>query len=151
MNLFLLGDTNGPTLSAGGLGVLTSDSETPVMSETSVGSDLLQSLQILTQFVVQLVTEDLGELAVLDILLPVEEVVWDFVLAGVLHDLHDSLKFLLGDLSCALGDVDICFLQYNVAVPSSYTSDRSKGVHNLLFTIDVGVKNTKNMLELGLD
>merc|ERR1712111_173994 len=80
---------------AGGLGVLTADTDTPVVTEPAVGSDLLQALEILTELVVQKVREDLGGLAVLDVLLSVEEVVWDLVLAGVGDDGDNSLDLLL--------------------------------------------------------
>lgn len=45
----LLADTNSSSSSASRLRMLTSDSKTPVVSETTVGADLLQSLQILTK------------------------------------------------------------------------------------------------------
>ena len=55
------------------------------MSETSVSFDLLQTFQILTQFVLQSVGQDLRVLSVLHILRSVQEVVWDLVLTGVLN------------------------------------------------------------------
>lgn len=63
-----------------------SESLPPVVSETSVGTDLLQSLQILTDLAVQGVGHDLTVFTVLDILLSVEEPVGNLVLAGVGHD-----------------------------------------------------------------
>ena len=56
-----------------------------------MGPDLLESLQILPQFVLQLVGQDLGVLPVTMVLLSVEEPVRDLVLARVLHDGHYSL------------------------------------------------------------
>ena len=61
--LLLLGDTDGATSPAGGLGVLTADTDTPVVAETAMGPDLLQTLQILTKFVVQAVGHHLARLA----------------------------------------------------------------------------------------
>ena len=83
--LLLLGHTHGLSLVASGLGVLTSDTETPVVTEPTVGSDLLESLKILTQLVVEDVGHDLGGLAVLHVALPVEEPVRDLVLTGILN------------------------------------------------------------------
>ena len=83
--LLLLGDTDGFSLVSGGLGVLTSDTETPVVTEPTVGPDLLESLKILTQLVVEDVGHDLGGLAVLDVALPVQEPVGDLVLTGILN------------------------------------------------------------------
>ena len=83
--LLLLGHTHGLSLVSGGLGVLTSDTETPVVTEPTVGPDLLESLKILTQLVVEDVGHDLGGLAVLHVALPVEEPVRDLVLTGILN------------------------------------------------------------------
>ena len=83
--LLLLGHTHGFSLVSGGLGVLTSHTETPVVTEPTVGPDLLESLKILTQLVVEDVGHDLGGLAVLDVTLPVQEPVGDLVLTGILN------------------------------------------------------------------
>ena len=82
--LLLLGHTHSFSLVSGGLGVLTSHTETPVVTEPTVGPDLLESLKILTQLVVEDVGHDLGGLAVLDVTLPVQEPVGDLVLTGIL-------------------------------------------------------------------
>ena len=42
--------------------MLTADTDTPVVTETTVGTDLLQALEILTELVVQKVRKDLGGL-----------------------------------------------------------------------------------------
>ena len=83
--LLLLGHTHGFSLVSSGLGVLTSHTETPVVTEPTVGPDLLESLKILTQLVVEDVGHDLGGLTVLDVTLPVQEPVGDLVLARVLQ------------------------------------------------------------------
>lgn len=57
----------------------------PVVSESSVGTDLLEALKVLTQLVVQLVRQHLTEPTVLDVLLTIEEPVRNLVLAGVGH------------------------------------------------------------------
>ena len=46
-------------------------------------------------------------ITVLDILLSVEEPIWDLVLPGVLHDGDDLVDLLLGQLSGTLGEVDV--------------------------------------------
>ena len=67
-----------------GLGVLSSDPEAPVVTEATVGADLLETLEVLTKLVVEDVGHHLGGLAVLDVTLPVQEPVGDLVLARVL-------------------------------------------------------------------
>lgn len=61
------------------------------MAHTSMGVDLLQTLQVLTQLRVQVGRRQLGVLAVDDVLLPVEEPVRDLVLARVVDDGHQLL------------------------------------------------------------
>jgi hypothetical protein len=59
--------------------VLTADTEAPVVTKTTVSTDLLQSLKIVTELAVDTVGEDLAVLAINDIALPVEEPGGDLV------------------------------------------------------------------------
>lgn len=74
--------------------MLTPDLKTPVVSETSVGPDLLQPLEVLTETLVDNVGEDVLALAVGDVSLPVKEPRRDLELGGVLHDGDDSLELV---------------------------------------------------------
>ena len=105
--LLLLGHTDGLTTATGGLGVLSTNTDTPVMTKTTMGSDLLQTFQIFTHFVVQEIGHNLVGLAVLDILLPVEEPIWDLVLPWVLHDGDNLVNLFLGEFSSTLGQVNV--------------------------------------------
>lgn len=98
----LLGDTDGTASATGGLGVLTADTETPVVTETTVGADLLQTLKVLTELAVETVGENLAILAIGDVALSVQEPRGDLVLSRVLDDGDDTLEFLRGDLSGAV-------------------------------------------------
>jgi hypothetical protein len=69
----LLRHTDRATSAARRLGVLTTDAETPVVAETSVGADLLEALQILAQFAVNTVGKDLRVLSIDNVALSVEE------------------------------------------------------------------------------
>ena len=69
----LLGDTDGSAAATSGLGVLTTDTEAPVVTETTVSADLLQALEIVTELGGDTVGEDLAVLAIDDVTLPVEE------------------------------------------------------------------------------
>ena len=64
-----------------------------------MGSDLLETLQIFTQFALHTIGQNLGILAVDNISLSVEEPRWDFVLCGILNDGDDSLEFFRGDFT----------------------------------------------------
>lgn len=77
-----------------GLGVLTTDTESPVGTETTVVTDLLQTFEVLTHLGVKLVGKKVTVLSVNDILLPVDEPVGDLELSRVLHDGDDSLELI---------------------------------------------------------
>lgn len=74
------------------------------MTETTVGADLLQTLEVLTELAVQTVGQNLGVLAVGDVALSVEEPGGDLVLRGVLEDGDDTLELFGGQLT---GTVDL--------------------------------------------
>merc|ERR1711955_170971 len=93
--LLLLGHTHSASSAAGGLGVLTAHAQAPVVSQAAVGADLLESLEVLTQLVVQLVGQHLAEATILHVLLSVQEPVGDLVLSGVAHHCHNALNLLL--------------------------------------------------------
>ena len=63
------------------------------MSQTTMRTNLLQSLQVLTQLAVHPVGKDLVILAIHDIALSVEEPCRDLVLCRALDDGDDALEF----------------------------------------------------------
>jgi hypothetical protein len=79
--------------------VLTTDTELPVVSETPVGPDLLQLLNVVPQLLVDNVGDDVEVLSVGDILPPVQEPGGDLELSRVLHDGDDSLELIRVELS----------------------------------------------------
>ena len=111
----------------------------------------------------------LGKFAILVVLLSVQEPIRDFVLTGVSHN-GDELLYLDLDknsksprlpyenffptnlffrkFTSSLGQVNIGFLENNIRVTPTNTLDGCDGKHNLLFTINVRIKNTQNMLKL---
>lgn len=78
----------------GSFSMLTTDTNTPEMSETPVAANLLQPLEVVTELRVDIVRQNLAVLAVDDIFLPVKEPEWNLELCGVLHDVHDSFKLV---------------------------------------------------------
>merc|ERR1719402_978943 len=147
-NLLLLGDTDGATSPASGLGMLTADTDTPVVTQTTMGTDLLQALQILTKLVVQKVRKYLRGLTVLNVLLPVKEVVWDLVLAWVADDGDDLLDLILCQFTSALAHIDVSLLQGDVGKATAHTLDGGNGEHGVPLTLQVGVHHTENVLEV---
>lgn len=131
------------TLSSGSLGVLTSDLVAPVVSETSVGSDLLESLNIVSQLDIKLVNEQLGVLTVGKVSLSVKEPAGNLVLTRVLDDSNDSLELLDGELTGSLGEIDIGLLADQVGVSSTNTLDLAHGVHDLDSAVNVSVEESE--------
>ena len=150
LTTLLLGNTNGTATTTGGLGVLTTHTEAPVVTETTVSTDLLETLQILTELGVDTVGQDLRVLAVDNVALSVEEPGGDLVLGRVLDDGDNSLQLFGGELTSALVQVNIGLLADQVGVTTTDTLDLGQGVHDLLLAIDVGVQKTQDELEVRL-
>ncbi|GMT25662.1 hypothetical protein PFISCL1PPCAC_16959, partial [Pristionchus fissidentatus] len=148
LSSLLLGHSDSASLAAGGLGVLSTHTESPVVTETSVEADLLQTLEILTPLVVDTGRENLSGLAVLVVSSSVEEPVRDLVLGGVLHDGGDLLDLLFGELSGASGDVNVGLAAARERETAANSLQRGQGEGDHLVSVDVGVHHTMNVLEL---
>ena len=79
--------------------MLTPDTETPEVTETTVRTDLLQTLQVSTQLLVDRVGENVAVLAVDNVPLPVQEPHRDLELCRVLDDVDETLKLIRVELS----------------------------------------------------
>ena len=123
--------------------MLTSDLETPVVSKTSVGTDLLKALKVLTELVVKLVDKQVRVLALSEVTLSVKEPAGDLVLSGVLDDGDDSLELFDSEFTGSLGERNISLLADQVGVTTTDTSNGSQGVHDLDSTIDVSAEQTE--------
>lgn len=73
LTTLLLGDTDSPATTTSGLGVLTTDTQAPVVSEATVSTDLLQALKVIAELGVNAVGENLGVLAVDNVALSVKK------------------------------------------------------------------------------
>lgn len=112
------------------------------MTETTVGTDLLQALEIITELGVDTVGEDLGVLAIDNVALSVEEPLFmllacysvagghrgmtyggDLVGGGILDDGDQTLELFGGELTGALLQVDIGLLAHQVGVAATDTLD----------------------------
>merc|ERR1712008_571404 len=119
--------------------MLTSGTETPVMTKTAVSPDFLQTLQEIGHYLVSL--------AVLDILLSIQEPVGNLVLTRVLHNGDDSLNLLFAQLTSALVKINVSLLEDKVGITTTTTLDSGHGEHNVPLAVNVGVHNTQNMLK----
>jgi hypothetical protein len=99
LTTLLLGDTDSSATATSGLGVLATDTETPVVTKTAVSTDLLQALQVITQLGVDTVGQNLRVLAVDNVALSVEEPGGNLVLGRVLDDGDNSLQLFGGEFT----------------------------------------------------
>merc|ERR1712014_460392 len=146
--LLLLRYTNSASTTTSCLGMLTTYTEAPVVTETTMGTDLLQTLKILTEFVVQSVGKNLRVLSIDNVLLSVEEPVRDFVLAWVGDDGDELLGLFFSKLTSTLVHVNIGLLTADNSKTATDTLDGSQSKRNFASSIDVRVHHTKNVQKL---
>lgn len=84
----------GETSLTGRFCVLTTHTEAPEVAETTVGTDLLQALKVVTQLRVYAVREDLQVLAIDNVALTIQEPQGDLELRRVLDDRHEPLQLV---------------------------------------------------------
>ena len=89
----LLRHTNGPAATARCFRMLTTYTQTPVVSQTAMRTDLLQSLQVFAQLRVHTVGQNLLVFAIHNVALSIEEPRGNLVLKGVLDDRNNALEF----------------------------------------------------------
>merc|ERR1711877_105191 len=140
INLLLLSlqNTNSSTVSTSSLSLLTLNSQSPHVSDTSMQSDFLHSFQILSQLVGQSIRSQLRVFAILDILLSIQKPGGDFEVFRISHGGLDSFQFFGIDLTSSLVDIDFGFFQDQVGESSAHTLDGSQGIADFDVTIDVG-------------
>jgi hypothetical protein len=153
----LLANTNSPTTTTCRLSVLATNTQTPEVPQTTMRTDLLHPLQILTQLRVDAVGEDLAVLSVDDVALPVEKPAGDLVLCRVLDDGDNAFEFFASKLTGAvfrcqlfrlfafdlmvlcipLVEVDVGLLAHQVGVALADTLNLGQGVHDLLLACSI--------------
>lgn len=85
--------------------MLTANAEAPVVAETTVGTNLLEALKIVTELRVDTVGKDLRVLTVDDVTLSVEEPRRDLVLGGVLDNGNNTLELFGGELTSTVNEI----------------------------------------------
>ena len=118
------------------------------MSETSVLLGLSHSLEILSHTGVKLVGNKLSVCTVSWVLLSVQEPLWDVVIGWSRDNVTDLLNLLVSDFTGSLVAVDLGDLQREEGESSTETPNLSEAEWGLLFTVQVGVLHTKNVLEV---
>merc|ERR1719198_1942919 len=103
-------DFNHSTMTSGGLRVLTTDTDSPVVTETTMQLHFLHSLNVLTKALVQEVGILLACLAILDITLAIQHICRDLKLQRVTDDGHNLVDLICSQLPCALIHINVAFL-----------------------------------------
>lgn len=147
-SLLLLGNSESLTGSSGRLGALSSDLDAPPVTETSVESHLLHSLEIFSESGGSIVGNKLGVGSVLDASLSVKEPLGDSVVEGLGDDISDFVHLGFVKLSSSSVEVDVGDLADEVGESSTDTLDNSKGEHNLDLTVNIGVLHSEDVSEI---
>lgn len=174
----LLADTNSLAVATGGLGVLTAHAETPHVAETAVQADLRQANNVVAKACLEVVSSDLIVLASAGVLLSVKEpglmkqvriTQISKIITGILKRRGSVITATMrstssGESSPALQQCEnkrnrsyiLPLAHINVGLPADQTGkaatntlNGSQRVHGLLATVNVGVEDTKNVLERG--
>lgn len=130
--------------------MLTSDLESPLVPETSVGFHLEESLDIFSEFGFEDVGGHLEIFAFLVISLPVEEPTGDAVSFGFSDDLGDSIGLFFLKFSSSKFGVNSEDFADVEAESSADSLDFIKGVGDGPLSIDVSVEDTVDMLKVVL-
>ena len=135
-------------MATSGLGVLTLDLGAPEVTDTSVLTDLLQSLNIRAGGTNQDVDNVVRRFAGDDILLSIDEPLRHLELLGVVDDGDELLDLFVGKSTSSSGYINFGLLADGVGESSTNTGDLAQSVHDLSLTINVGIEHTQNVLEL---
>ena len=148
VSLLLLGNTESLSSPAGGFGTLTSDLDSPVVTETSVVTHLLHSLEIFSVPGVDNVGNALRPGAVLGAALSVQEPFGDVVFLGLGQDVRNFVSFGFSQITSAAVEVNLGDLADQVSESSTDTPDDSKSEHDFVLAVHIRVLHSQNVREL---
>ena len=145
--LLLLGNTHRLAAAAGRARVLSTHSQAVRVTNPSVGTDLLQPLQLLAKPRVDNVAADVLRHAGLGVALSVQEPVWDFILRRGGNDVGHAVELLWGQRSCSAVVVNVRLFADDMGEANPDTFHHTQGKCDFPPSIDVGVEQTHNVLE----
>jgi hypothetical protein len=127
--------------------VLSTDSDSPPVTKTTVSTDLLETLDIITKLSINVLGKDLRVLSGLEILLPIEEPKRDLELTGVLDNSDKLFDLISGKFSSSLVDINFGLFANQVSESASKTLNFSHSKDNITLSLNVCIENTKNVLK----
>merc|ERR1719453_1878228 len=136
------------TMTSSGLRVLTTDTDAPVVTKTTVKTHLLHSLNVFTKALVKEICILVACLSILDITVTIQHVSWDLELEWISDHCDNFIDLIGSQLASTLIHVDVALLANDVGKPTANSLDGCEGEHYLLSTIHVGVAYTQDMLEI---
>lgn len=128
--------------------MLSTDSNSPPVTQTAVSTDFLQTFNIITKLSIDILCKDLDVLSGLEILLSVQEPKRNLKLSGILDNCYKLFDFIGGKFTCSLVYIDLGLFTDQVGESATKTLNFSQSKNNISLTLNVSVKNTKNVLEL---
>merc|ERR1719330_1788135 len=102
------------------------------MAQTSVQSNALHPLHVLTNALVEEICILLGGLTVFDITLTIEHPGWDFELQRIADHSNDFVHLVCCQFSSSLVHVDVALLANDIGDASANSTNCSQGIHHLL-------------------
>lgn len=130
--------------------MLSSDLESPLVSETAVGSHFEEAFDVFSEFGFQDVGGHLEVFAFLVVALPVEEPAGDSVAFGLCDEFGDGVALVFGELACSEFGVDSEDFADEEPEATADSLDLVKSKGNGALAVNVGVENTVNVLEVVL-
>lgn len=131
--------------------MLSTYTNSPVVSQSSVSADFLQAFEVFAKLLLESVGKDLRVLAGLVVLLTIKKPGGDLELLWVLDDGDEFLDLVWSKFTSALVLIDRGFFANHVREPPTHARDRGQGEHDLAPTIDVRVQNAENVLKVRAD
>ena len=149
-SFFLSFDTDSFSSSTGGLSVLSSDFESPFVSDTFVTSDLVQSFDVFSQFGLKDVGGDLKIFTFFVISLSVQKPSGNSMSLRIVNDVGNTIALSFSEFTGSDCWIDSQNFADKESESSSDTFNFIKSIRNGSLAINIGVEDTMNMLEVVL-
>ena len=127
--------------------VLSTDSDLPPMTKTTMGTNLLHSLNIITKLGRDILRKDLGVLSRLPILLPIQKPQRNLELTRVLDNRDNLFNLISSQFTSALVHVNFGLFADKVGESASETINLGEAKDDIAVSFHVGIENTQNVLE----
>lgn len=117
------------------------------MAQTTMSTDFLETFNVIAQFGGNVLGKDLRIFAGFDVFLTIQEPQWNFELAWILNDRNEFFNFIGGQFTGTFVDIDFGFLTNQIPKTTSNPTNLGQSKYDIAFPFDVGIENTKNVLE----